>query len=227
MNKLRSITLSLLLYGAGADVGCAQSPDATQSAFVERYVAAITSQDSAGLKNLLHPTSLACINRENRDYFDFIFAKELSYGTELRGGYTLTRFGLLDAGAASASEMGDMFRNPVTPTHQFQIDTPFDNKNHSLMIQRMAVEQGGTWFIVLGCPTPKGIEFFRERRAEGERQQARAKQLAGELQEPLLSEIRNLLGQNRRVDAIKRYQGSANVDLTTASQVIDALAAER
>jgi len=88
VNKLRSITLSLLLYGAGADVGCAQSPDATQSAFVERYVAAITSQDSAGLKNLLHPTSLACINRENRDYFDFIFAKELSHGTELRGGYT-------------------------------------------------------------------------------------------------------------------------------------------
>jgi len=90
----------------------------------------------------------------------------------------------------------------------------------------MAVEQGGTWFIVLGCPTLKGIEFFHERR-EGERQQARAKQLAGELQEPLLSEIRNLLGQNRRVDAIKRYQSSANVDLTIASQVIDALAAER
>jgi hypothetical protein len=224
LNKLGYFTLALLLYGTGVDAGCAQDADAAQRAFVERYVAALRSQDSADLRILHHPASLACSNPQNRDYYDFMFAKELRHGAGLRGGYTLTRFEPVDADTATALEMGGLIPNPVQPTHQFQIDTPFDNKNHSLTILRMAAEHAGTWFIVLGCPTDKAIGLFRERRAEGERQQARARQLAGDLQEPLRSEIKDLLAQNRRIDAVKRYQSGANTDLTTATQVIDILA---
>ena len=48
-------------------------------------------------------------------------------------------------------------------------------------------------------------------------------ELASKLGEPLLSELKGLLTQNRRIDAIKRYEDAAKVDLTTAVQVIDAL----
>jgi hypothetical protein len=216
--------LALVLYGAGLEASWAEDADTAKRAFIERYVAALRSHNLTGLKDLVHPKSLACLNSGNRDYFDFIFEKELSYGAALGGRYSLTRFGPLDADTATASEMGGMLPNPVKPTHQFQIDTPFDSNNRSVTIQRIAVESAGAWFIVLGCPTPKAMEFFRERRAEGDRQRARARQLADALQEPLLSEIRNLLAENRRIDAIKRYQADAGVDLTTASQVIDALA---
>jgi len=40
----------------------------------------------------------------------------------------------------------------------------------------------------------------------------------------MLSEIRTLLEQDHRIDAIKRYSSATNVDLTTATQVIDVLA---
>ena len=226
MNKLASFIPALLLCATCGDPGYADNADTMQRAFVEHYVAALKSQDGADLKNLIHPASLACITPETREYFDFMFAKDLSYGAALRGGYSLTHFSPVDADAETASELGGMLPNPVKPTHQFQIDTPFDGNNRSLAILRMVAEQAGTWFIVLGCPTPKAVEFFRERRAEGERQRARARELADALHEPLLSEIRNLLAQNRRVDAVKRYQKDANVDLTTASQVVDTLNAK-
>lgn len=217
--------LALLLHGlAAGDAARAEGIDASQRALVEHYAAALTSQDRAALSKLLHPASLACINSQNTDYFDFIFVKELSYGPTLHGGYSLTRFDPAGADSIAASDLGGMLQNPVRPTHQFQIDTPFDGNNHSLALQRLAVEQEGAWFIVLGCPTAKGLEFFRERRAEGERQRQRAQELAAALHEPLLSEIRGLLAQNRRVEAIKLYQRDANVDLTTAAQVIDTLA---
>jgi hypothetical protein len=226
VNKLTYFIPALLLCVAGGDVGYADDTDTMQRAFVEHYVAALRSQDSVQLKDLVHPASRACISPETRDYFDFMFAKDLSYGAALRGGYSLTHFGPLDSDAETASELGGMLPNPVKPTHQFQIDTPFDGNNRSLAILRMAAEHAGSWFIVLGCPTPKAVEFFRERRAEGERQRARARQLADALHEPLLTEIRNLLAQRRRVEAVKRYQREANVDLTTASQVVDTLNAK-
>jgi hypothetical protein len=219
----RYIALALLLVAAaGTGAARAQDADAAQRAFVERYAATLVAQDREGLKTLFHPASLACINAENRDYYDSVFAKELSYGASLRGGYTLTRFAPLGAYVA-LDPTGGMFPNPVQPTHQFQLDTPFDSKNRSVTVMRTVVARDGAWFIVLGCPTPKGVAMFREQRLEGERQQAQARRLAGALQEPALSEIRDFLAHNRRIDAIKRYRAATDADLATATQVIDVL----
>ncbi len=221
MDKLRGLALALTLFGTST--ACAQEADAIQRAFVERYVAALQAQDLAVLKGLYDPAVLRCIAPDNQDYFDFIFAQEIRRGAQLRGGYTLTRFSPADADSVAFSEMGGMSPNPVAPTHEFQIDTPLDSNNHSLMIQRMAVAHDGSWFMVLGCPTAKAVEFFRQRQAEGEQQRARAKQLANELQEPLLSEIKTLLASKRRIEAIKRFQSSANTDLTMATRVVEVL----
>ena len=81
----------------------------------------------------------------------------------------------------------------------------------------------GIWFIVVGCPTEKGLAFFHERQAKAAQQREQAAEHVGKLQEPLLSEIKELLARNRRVEAINRYQSAAGVDLTTAVQVINAL----
>ncbi len=219
----RHIVLALLLVAAaGTGAVRAQDADAAQRAFVERYAAMLVAQDREGLKTLFHPASLACIDAENRDYYDFVFAKELSYGPRLRGGYTLTRFAPLGADAA-VDPTGGMFPNPVQPTHEFQLDTPFDSRNRSLAVLRTIVARDGAWFIVLGCPTAQAVALFRERRLEGERQQAQAGRLADALRDPALSEIRDLLAHNRRIDAIKRYRVATDADLTTAMQVIDVL----
>ena len=225
-HRLALFAFALALFAAAAFAprfGRAEDFDAAQRAFVDGFVAAVVAQDGEKLKPLVHPASLACMNEANRDYFDFLLAQDFRYASALRGGYTLTRFAPVDAETATMSEMGGLLRNPAPPTHQFQIDTPFDANNKSLTLMRLAAQSNGAWFVVTSCPTQQGLAFFRERMATGAKQQARARALAEDLHDPLLSEIRALLVQHKRVEAINRYGAASGVDTTTASQVIDTL----
>ena len=144
----------------------------------------------------------------------------MRFASDLKDGYKLTGFDTADPSIVEGNAMGGTVPAPVAPTHQFQIDTA---GVRAVTIVRMAAEQDGMWFIVAGCPTEKGLTMFRERINRGAEQQARARELASKIDAPLLSEIKDLLAQNRRIEAIKRYQNAAQVDLTTAASVIDAL----
>jgi hypothetical protein len=219
--RLGSVAAAVLLSMACV-LGAAHAEDisAAQRVLVERYVAAVTAHDGAALKALYHPATRDCMNSENADFFEFLFSSDLMFENDLKEGYKLTGFDTADPSIVEGVAMGGMLPQPVAPSHQFQIDTM---GTRSVTIVRLAAEKDGTWFIVAGCPTEKGLAMFRERRGEGAQQQARTRELANQLGEPLLSEIKDLLAQNRRVDAIKRYQDVAKVDLTTAAGVIDAL----
>ena len=219
----RLLLVTLACLAAGSSAGKADGIDAAQRAFVERYVAAVTSGEATNVTALYHAASRACINPGNRDYVDFMAAKELGYAPLLRGGYTLTSFKPIDANSAAASDLGGLFHNPVQPTDGFQIDAAVKGGSRSLTLARSVARDAGAWFIVIGCPTEKGLALFRERQAEAKRQLDHTAQLVGELPAPLRSELMDLLGQDHRVEAIRRYQSAASVDLTTAAQVIDAL----
>ena len=224
--KIAAFAFAIALSASGIlapSYGRAEDIDAAQRAFVDRYVAAITARDGENLKKLIHPASLACMTEANRDYFDFVSTQDLRYASALGGGYTLSNFAPIDTQTAATSEMGGLVKNPVPPTHQFQIDTPFDASNRSVTVMRVVAQANGAWFIVTGCPTEQGLAFFRERMAAGAKQQAHARALLDDLHDPLLSEIRGLLAQHNRLGAIKRYGVAAGVDTTTATQVIDAL----
>ena len=197
--------------------------DPAQRALVDDYVAAVVAHDSENLKKLMHPASLACESEANRDYFEFVLNQDFRNASALRGGFQLTSFAPMDAQTAAMSDMGGLLRNPAPPTHQFQIDTPVDASNRSLTLMRLAAQNDGAWFIVTGCPTEQGLAFFRERIAAGAKPQAHARALAEDLHDPLLSEIRALLVQHKRLEAIKRYGTASGADTTTATQVIDAL----
>ena len=222
--SLRSVAAATVL-GAAAILGIAHAADisAGQRALVESYVAAITAHDAEALKALYHPATRACMNADNADFFEFLFGSDLRFENDLKEGYKLTGFDPADPSIVDGNAMGGLLPAPVPPTHQFQIDSAGKGGTRLVTIVRMAAEKDGTWFIVAGCPTEKGLAMFRERRQRGAQQQAGARELASKIGEPLLSEIKGLLAQNRRIDAIKRYQDAAKADLTTAVQVIDAL----
>jgi hypothetical protein len=58
MKRIAVAILLSILFIPG--VGRAQDADATQRAFVERYVAALREQSREALKQLIHPDALAC-----------------------------------------------------------------------------------------------------------------------------------------------------------------------
>lgn len=199
----------------------AEDTDAARRTFIDRYVSAIKLRDEVALKRLYHPAVLACVTLQNRDFFDFIFAQEFAAGPRLAGGYKVTR---VDAVASDRPPtMPDMFAYPVPPTHEFQIDTSPDKTNRSLSLLRAIAPLQGAWYVVQPCPNAKGIAFFRERRSGGDKQETHAHELADALQDPLLSDLKELLAEGQRIEAIKRYKAAADVDLTTAKLVIDVL----
>ena len=160
--RLGSVAAAVLL-GVACVLGAAHAEDINpaQRVLVERYVAAITAHDAAALKGLYHPATRACMNSENADFFEFLFSSDLRFEHDLKEGYKLTAFATADPSIVEGNAMGGMLPQPVPPTHQFQIDTM---GTRSVTIVRLAAEKDGTWFIVAGCPTEKGLAMFRERR---------------------------------------------------------------
>jgi hypothetical protein len=163
-------------------------------------VAAVKSHDVERLRRLVHPTSLACITDQNRDFFDDAFARDLRRKVPRR--HTVVSVRALDKHSPSPIPPA-MGAYPVSPTHQIQIDGD-TGPNSSLTVIRDLALSHGVWFEILPCPTAEGLEAFRSAKRATEEHVPRAKILVAQLGEPFLPELKALLGQGRRVEAIRR-----------------------
>ncbi len=65
---------------------------------------------------------------------------------------------------------------------------------------------------------------MRATQAKNEAEEAKARQLAASMKDPLRAELLALLKADRPVSAAKRYAEATHVDLMLASRVVDALA---
>jgi len=216
------LVAALAAFGAWPRPALADDSDSAQRAAVEGYVAAIRSQDLAALRRLIHPATLACIDDENREYFDFVFANELQLRSDLAGDFRITRIDPVGDGSVSAEGLPGILSYPVKPSYEFQIDVDRSAYSSLTLMRPLALHEG-RWHVVLTCPSEKGLAFFRENRKRGEEQRVRAEQLASELSDPVRSEIRALLEQGQRIPAVNRYRETTGVDLTTAMLVINLL----
>lgn len=187
-------------------------------------MAAIRAHDVAAITRLTHPASLACIDDTTREFFDFVLAREVT-NARTAAGYRIVRVAPVPPGAAHGVPP-NLFRDPVPPTHEFQVELGTDAVSTTTVIRQVA-RLDGAWYTVVACPTAEGLERFRERQIQTREERTKAEALAAQLTEPLLSELRTLLGAQRRVDAIRRYRESSGTDLTTAVGVVNVLSGRK
>jgi hypothetical protein len=204
-----SATIAARMFGAADDA-------AIQSTFVKPWIEALRSKDAAKIQRFYHPQVLACANAATKQYFDSILDREAN--SAVAGAYHVTRIAPLK-GPPPAFLPEDSFSYPVQPTYEVQIQ--FDQSD--VVFIRYLAPANGNWFEVFPCPNEKGVAFVRKQIADGIEQQKRSNQLVSELKEPLLSELKALLAQQRKLEAVKKYQAASGVDLTTAVTVIKAL----
>ena len=182
---------------------------------IKEYVAAVNAKDIIKLKKLVHPKCLACINDENRDYFDDYFTGEIE--ERIPGSYKIVD--IKPIGKDGALLMPEVFSYPVRPTHWIQIDFEkgaYDSKS----ILRQIIKLGDTWFMVVPCPTQQAVKQFREVKIAKEKQKARAKVLYQELKKPLLSELKELYRKGKKIQAWKRYSSETGESLSMAKEVL-------
>jgi hypothetical protein len=212
---LLSALVSCRLFAAGEEA-------AIRSTFVDPWTSAMRqaaqTKNTAALMNFVHPQVLACITSESREFFEGNAAREI--GHNLKGPFSVSKIAPLSGlGLLSAFLPSDGFPLPVMPTYEVQIDW-----GDTSFIVDLA-PANGAWYEVLPCPNEKGAAFLHEQAAAGAAQKQRAQQLASELKDPLLGELKALLKQDHIIDAIYRYQATTGADLTTAKTVIDVVRA--
>jgi hypothetical protein len=207
--------LALLIAAAAASVFAA-TPDETaiQNTFVKPWIEALRSRDKGRIERMYHPAVRACMNASTQEFFDNALDHEAQ--STAGGAYHITKLAPLQGGFP-AFLPEDEFPIPVRATYELQVDV-----GDVIMIRYLA-PANGSWYEVYPCPNEKGMAFYRKQVAEGAEQKKKAAQLLADLKDPLRSELKDLLRQQHKIDAIKRYEASAGVDLTTAVTVIDAL----
>ncbi|HXZ80952.1 MAG TPA: hypothetical protein VEG30_13565 [Terriglobales bacterium] len=193
--------------------------DSARQQFARNYIAAVQSKDPTRVRQLLHPQLLACINASNREYFDFLINHDVEEAP--RGKYDISitpvEHEMVVPGAPPRA-----FKYPVHPSYQVQINWE-PRPNSSVTIIRTIAANNGEWFLVYPCANAEGARLFRENLEKGRAQREHARELASEIKDPLLTQLKTLVGQGQRIDAVKKYQSATGADLTTAVQVINAL----
>lgn len=193
----------------------------SQKAFVERYVQALRERDFEKYKPLVHPTCLACYTKDNEDFHRDVFQRRLwpmhwPKVQEVRAklNQTLSQ----NAPLAEEPELGCRVR----PTHVIQLDFSAGEFKGKTILINVAVDHG-SWFEVFGCPTPENLQKFRAAKIQKDAEVARAEALFSSLKDPLLSELKVLLRQGKKVTAIIKYRDASGEDLSTAKRVVELL----
>ncbi len=185
------------------------------SAVAARDVAGGHAGSEDGIVALLHPATRACMDEASGDFFDTMLANELK--RPIPDAYRLTVTPVADD---QTLLMAGLLAYPVRPSHTLQIDFE-DGAYSGTTIIRYAIDDGGAWHTVIGCPTPEAVAMFRDARAQAEEQEARARELAAQAPPALRMEIEALMTEGRRVAAIKRYAEAAGVGLALARTVVE------
>jgi len=194
-----------------------------QRAFAQAYLTAATGSDIERYTVLLHPGTRACMNKDNADFFDVIFKRRVGHvaiSPRLSVEKIPAKYEMFDA----MSARGWIY--PVRPTHIFHIEVASKGTKLSEIMAFGALDKGA-WYEVLPCPSAKALEGMRVTQQKNEAEEAKARQLAASMKDPLRAELLALLKADRPVSAAKRYAEATHVDLTLASRVVDALALEK
>ncbi len=216
---MKLLLCALVLSATAQIVAAVDAESAIQTTFVPSYIDALRSKDPARIRAFLHPQVLACLNDKTREYFDYLARSEAN--DEVSGEYQVTRIGLLNGPAPMLGLPEDGFRYPFQPVYEVHIEF----QSGRLELIRFLGESRGEWFEVYPCPNEKGIALVHEYIVRGEEQRQKVARLVAELKDPLLSELKALVKQERIIDAVKKYQTATDADITTARMVVGVLQA--
>lgn len=199
----------------------------SQHKFIQQYLDAIRSNDPAKLKKHIHPKLLACFNAENREYLDLVLSTQID--PNLPDHVDATEITPLKEAPSYGFPPGT-YSYPVQPTHHFQIQlsykpapkcpSPVESESSPTVVAGEIASMNGSWYLVFPCPTGQGARWYHDQDRANEEQLARASKLAGELRDPLLSRIKQLIKERCTSDAEKEYQTATGADPATALRVI-------
>jgi len=201
------------------DAGSPQmQPSEEQMRFAREYVKAVNSRDLKALRRLIPPKTLACFNERNEVYLTTWLERQ--FADPIAEPYTVT----VEKDEPDQLPRSALFTLPVVPTHQINITTKIGGEE--VVLGRPIAYQDGRWYETAPCPTDVGMRNFLRKREIAKSKSARADALYAKLKDPLKSDLKKLIQQDKRQEACRRYATAAKVDIQTGCAVVKRLAAE-
>lgn len=207
MKRLVLVCAALAALALGA---AAQTADPAAEAFVRQLVQTINRGDPASRRALMHPAALRCER----------LLAESPWAPQRQAIPVGHRWRIEPAPAASQGLFAERFDYPVVPTHHLHIDyTAAPNRTHSLVLQ--LVHADGRWHEVTGCPKESTMEEARRAAPQRAQQDERITRVAAQLQPALKAEVRRLVAEGRKIDAIMSLRQATGEDLAVAKGVVE------
>ena len=180
-----------------------QKQPASVRELVVEYLAARNAKDLPRLKSLLHPKSLECITAENKDFYDdrtTLLLNEDRVPTNYELAITPFR-------AADELPWKGYLEFPVRPSHQIEIKYSLGEDDGMIVLAVM--NESGRWYEVDSCATRETLKNYRDGEAARRAQTEKVKALVTAMKEPLRSELRALIREQKYQTARARYEQAA------------------
>ena len=223
----RFVSIGLLLLGFVTVSANARAEELAPpvKAFVNGYRQALHAKNQDQRRALMHPDYRRCMEGDAREYFEDLFRREC--GHEIPEAYEVSLTPLSKEEVArqmkSSRAMGMPY--PAEPTHRLQLDFK-TGPYASVTMLRYLVVAGDQVSEVSGCPGPPLLAKFRDLKVRKEQEWKRAVTLAGQVKDPLRSQLLTLIKEGRSVEAMKIYSESSGETLSTAKDVVALLFGE-
>lgn len=217
---LRVILVSLC--AAGFARAQSEPPQAEIRGLVTQYVAAFNAKDASRLEALYGSKALACLAAEKKDFKDYYdFAVAMTWRDSIPANYTF-KVSAINQNNLKAMETFGHF--PAKPAWELHIN--YQQGNDVGSVELYLIQENGRWLIDQLCASQATMKQFRDDAPARREREARYRSLAAGIQEPLRSQLIELLRNHDTGEATERYMKATGKDGQTAMLVMDELAHE-
>ena len=192
------------------------TPD--QQAFARKVADAMDSKDFAAMKQLIAPSTLKCIGK-NEDFLQDRIKRLFALPINRKFKLTVTT---LPTNIMNPTKYATY---PMKPTHLMSMEFNTPDGNHDTVNLPIG-QEAGQWYESQPCPTADGMVRFAKLQKYKELGHEHAKTAVAQLKDPTKSQLLALIGKHDSVDAWKLCMSDLHYDFPTCRGVVAILAGD-
>jgi hypothetical protein len=189
-----------------------------QQAFARRVADAMINKDYAAIKDLIAPSTLKCIGK-NEDFLEDQIRKQLELPMSRQYKLSITKL------PPTLTKPNKYSTYPMPATNLMTMD--FDTQEGTAdEVNLMIGQEDGKWYVVKPCPTQLGLQRFATLQQKQAQELADAKAALANVKEPIKSQLLTLIGKHDNVGAWKLCMSSLHYNFPTCHGVVALLAGQ-
>jgi hypothetical protein len=189
-----------------------------QQALAHKVADAMASKDYAAMKQLVAPSTLKCIGK-NEDFLQDRFKRQFALPINRKFNLKITK---LPPHILNPSQYATY---PMPPTHLMGMD--FDTGDNHDTVNLPIGQEDGKWYEAQPCPTEAGMVRFAKLQQMHAIAHERAKAAAAKVEDPVKSQLLALIGKHDAVSAWKLCMSSLHYDFQTCRGMVAILAGDQ